>query len=125
MKRGWLCSCPSSSYPQQCWPLRLMGDLGHQERMGYLGHQETPDPKATEDRREKEGNLALGFQGARAFLGPQLRVCQAHQGPQGLRAPQDLVDDVTQKIASIPCLMPVSGQVGNNTPEEDDSCHIS
>jgi len=78
--------------------------------MDYLGHQETLDPKATEDRREKEGSLELGFQGVRVFLALQLRVCQAHQVPQVPRAPQDLVEDVIQKIASI---MPVSGQVGN------------
>ncbi|EPQ13728.1 hypothetical protein D623_10025834 [Myotis brandtii] len=69
--------------------------------------------EATEDRKEKEGNLELGFQGVQVSLGLQLRVCQAHRVPQVPRDPQDLVEDVTQKIASILYLMPVSGQVEN------------
>lgn len=116
MKRGWLCSYPSSRCQQPCWPLKLTEGLVHQERMGYLGHQETLDLKATEDRKEKEENLGLGFQGVRGCLGLQLRACQAHQVLQARRAPQDLVGDVTQKIASILCLVPVSGQVGNKHP---------
>lgn len=91
-----------------------MGGLGLQARMGYLDLQETLDPKATEDRREKGGNRELGFQGARVFLGLQLRACQAHQVPQGPRAPQDLVEDVTQRIACIPSHTPDSEQVGSN-----------
>lgn len=113
MKRGWLYSYPSLSCRQQCWLPKLMGGLGHQERMGCLGHQETLDPKATEDRREKEVNLELGCQGVQVFLGLRLWVCQAHQVPQAPRGPQDPVEDVTQKTASILCLRPISGQVGN------------
>lgn len=113
MKKGWLCSYLSSSYRQQCWLLKLMGGPVHQARMGYLGHQETLDLKATEARREKEGNLELGFQGVRAFLGLQLQVSQAHQVPQVPRVPQDLLEDVTQKIASILYLMAISGQGGS------------
>ncbi|KAK2506022.1 hypothetical protein MC885_001954 [Smutsia gigantea] len=87
-----------------------MEGLVHQERMGYLGHQESLDLKATEDRKEKEESLGLGFQGVRGCLGLQLRVCRAHPAPPAHRAPQDLVGGVTQKTASILRLVPVRGQ---------------
>lgn len=46
--------------------------------------------------------------------------------PQGPRAPQDLVEDVTQKIACIPFHMPDSEQVGSNhTPGRLDAIHLS
>lgn len=46
--------------------------------------------------------------------------------PQGPRAPQDLVEDVTQKIACIPFHMPDSEQVGSNhTPGRLDASHLS
>ncbi|KAG8508219.1 hypothetical protein J0S82_012250 [Galemys pyrenaicus] len=50
--------------------------------MGYLAPQETLDPKAIEDRKEKEENQELGFQGVQGFQALQ-KLQQELQGSTG------------------------------------------
>ncbi|EHA98010.1 Collagen alpha-1(XIX) chain [Heterocephalus glaber] len=70
------------------------------------GHLLITKLEGTEDRKEKEGNLELGYQGAQAFLG-----LQAPRAPRGPRAPLDPVEDVIPRTACTLCPMPISRQV--------------